>query len=86
MFVHISGLKVFHEIVANLTQNATGKVRFLKTLKVRVFFGKTKRFFSRKNFEFFQNRQMWQVFCKLRIKWNFSLKLSLAALIVRFLG
>ena len=40
----------FHEIVATLPENATGKVGILKTFKIRGFFGKIDIFF-RKNIE-----------------------------------
>ena len=50
-FVH-----VFHQIVALLPQNATEIVRFLKTLKIWVFFSKKKIGFFSKKIEFFQNR------------------------------
>ena len=52
----VLNVKFYHQIVANLPQNATGKVRILKTCKVRGFlvFGKMDVFFLKKILKFFK--------------------------------
>ena len=48
MFVHVSEREnFFHQILANLRQNATGIVGFLKTFRIWGFFGKILNFFSK---------------------------------------
>ena len=52
-FFTFLNVKFFNQIVANLPYNATEKARFLKMLKIWVFFGKIYRFFE-KNLVFFK--------------------------------
>ena len=40
-----------------------------------VFFWKNDGFFEKER-QFFQNRQNWQIFSAIRIKWNYSMKMT----------
>ena len=68
-------LLFFHQTVANLPQNATAMERILKTFKIWGYFWENV-FFSKKNLEYFQNRYMWQIFSRMRLKWYFFSKMS----------
>ena len=43
----------------------------LKTFKIWFFFGKIDEFFFENNLEIFQNRYIWKIFSRMRLKWYF---------------
>ena len=75
MFVHVSELEFFHQIVANLPQNAIEIVRFIKTFKIYLFLKYIYGFFGKK-LEIFQKPLRLQIYCRMRVKWIDSLKMS----------
>ena len=54
LFTLLNAKLFFHQIVANLPENATGIVRILRTFKIWGFFGKIDGFFEKKTCFFFK--------------------------------
>ena len=67
MFVHVSKGEIFSLTCSKFAVECDWNSRNSQNVQNFCFF--------RKNLETFQNRYMWQIFSRMRLKWFFSLKI-----------